>query len=52
MEHEVINKQTRYINLNGNHILKFNGNYVKSEAQQKNHWSNYWKTKTMFNDYA
>lgn len=45
---EVVDKNNKYINLNNYRILKFHENYSKDKAQTSNHWSVYWKNKTMY----
>jgi mannosyltransferase OCH1-like enzyme len=48
LRHEYINNTNRFILLNGYRILKYHEDYRKEKEQQNNHWSIYWKNKTMY----
>lgn len=48
LKHEFINDNLRYINLNGHRILKYHEEYKNEKEQKNNHWTIYWKSKTMY----
>jgi mannosyltransferase OCH1-like enzyme len=48
LTHEFINDNLRFINLNNYRILKYHENYKNEKAQKTDHWTTYWKTKTMY----
>ena len=48
LTHEFINDNLRFINLNNYRILKYHENYKNEKAQKNDHWTTYWKTKTMY----
>jgi len=48
LTHDLINKYIRFINLNNYRILKYNKDYYKEEIKRNNHWSKYYKTRTMY----
>jgi len=48
LTHEYINDSNRFIDLNHYRVLKFHEKYVSEKAQNSEHWSTYWKNKTMY----
>ena len=48
LKHEFINDNLRYINLNDYRILKYHEDYKNEKEQKNNHWTIYWKSKTMY----
>ena len=48
LTHEFVNDNLRFIKLNDYRILKYHENYKNEKAQKNDHWTNYWKSKTMY----
>jgi len=45
---DYVNKVKRYISYRGHRILKYNESYQKEKAQRSNHWTKYWKNRTLY----
>ena len=48
LTHEYVNKSTRFVLFNKHRILKYHEDYKKENEQKFDHWSFYWKNKTMY----
>ena len=48
LKHTYTNIIKRYINYRDNRILKYNESYQKEKAQQSDHWTTYWKSRTLY----
>jgi mannosyltransferase OCH1-like enzyme len=48
LTHEYINDTNRFIDLHHHRVLKYHENYRNEKAQQTDHYTLYWKNKTMY----